>query len=226
MPGARAFAPSLIFLSVVLQNAAGADSRVQEVESYTLGAAEIYSAGSEAEFTYQLMPALVFFNGTRWQKEDIFDAVKTAAEILGQCGIEIQSAELHLLNTPDGFKYFFNPVSRELARIAPFPKPTVYFVKDTLQAERFDAEAIGKSNSRTRPELRDTVWIAFGAKDLGISLAHELAHVLMDSGEHLGEPENLMRDETTPQNTRLNSTQCERMRNQGSENGLLTPIAR
>ena len=65
----------------------------------------------------------------------------------------------------------------------------------------FDAEAIGRGNSGSRPELRDTVWIALGSRDLGIVLAHELAHVLMDSGEHSDEPGNLMRDETAPENT-------------------------
>jgi hypothetical protein len=217
-------AGSLLF--ALLQGGAGADSPVQEVESYSLGAAEIYSPGATAALTHQLSPALVFFTATSWRKESIFDAVKTAAGILGQCGIEIQSAELHLLAVPEKFQYYYVPVSRELARIAPFPKPTVYFVKDTLQTVGYDAEAIGKSNSRTRPELRDTVWIAYGARDLGVSLAHELAHLLMDSGEHVNEPENLMREESSPRSIKLDSAQCERMRDTGSENGLLKPVAR
>lgn len=215
-----------ILLYALLQGAVWADSPVQEVESYSLGAAETYPAGANAMLTHQFSPALVFFTATGWRKESIFNAVKTAAGILGQCGIEIQSAELHLLDAPDKFKYYYVPVSRELARIAPFPKPTVYFVKDTLQAVGYDAEAIGKSNSSTRPELRDTVWIAYGARDLGVSLAHELAHLLMDSGEHVNDPENLMREESTPWSTKLNSAQCERMRDAGSENGLLKSVAR
>ena len=211
---------------VLLHGTSGACRSVQEAGSYPLGAAEIYSSGSSATPTHQLVPALVFFTGTGWRKENIVDAVKTAAEILGQCGIEIPSARLHLLDAPDKFKYYYVPISRELARIAPFPKPTVYFVKETLQAVGYDAEAIGKSNSGTRPELRDTIWIAFGARDLGFSLAHELAHVLMDSGEHIDEPDNLMNKESSPHSRKLSAGQCQRMRARGSENGLLRPVAR
>ena len=55
------------------------------------------------------------------------------------------------------------------------------------------------------------------------ALAHELAHVLMDSGEHTDEPGNLMRDETTPANTLLSVAQCARLRKNGVANGLLAP---
>jgi hypothetical protein len=53
-------------------------------------------------------------------------------------------------------------------------------------------------------------------------LAHELAHVLMDSGAHSEEPGNLMRDETMPGNTRLSSAQCAKLRETGTASGLLT----
>lgn len=217
-------AQAVILLLALLHGTAGAHGPVREVKSYSLVTAEIYSTRDNAKPAYQFSPALVFFTATGWRKDEIFNAVKTAAEILGQCGIEIPSARLHLLDAPDKFKYYYVPVSRELARIAPFPKPTVYFVKDTLQAERFDAEAIGKSNSSTRPELRDTIWIALGARDLGFSLAHEFVHVLMDSGEHIDEPDNLMNEESSPHSRKLSAGQCQRMRTRGSENGLLRPV--
>ncbi len=89
-----------------------------------------------------------------------------------------------------------------------------------------EAEAIGRGNSRSRPELADTVWIVHDARDPGVALAHELAHVLLDSGEHSDEPGNLMRDETTPQNTRLSAVQCERLRASGAAHGLLAPASR
>ena len=62
-----------------------------------------------------------------------------------------------------------------------------------------------------------------GARDLDVVLAHELAHVLMDSGEHSQEPGNLMREETTPGNTRLSGVQCTRLRDTATANGLLAP---
>jgi hypothetical protein len=99
----------------------------------------------------------------------------------------------------------------------------VFFVDATRQQPAFDAEAIGRGNSRTRPELADTVWIVRDARDPGVALAHELAHVLMDSGEHSDEPGNLMREETAPASTRLTDAQCARLRETGRANGLLRP---
>jgi len=225
VPGFRIVAFCVI-LSLAPLSGAAADYRVQEVKHYSLSASEIYSPDDELTPTYEFKLTMVYFTATAWRKETIFAAVKIAARILGQCGVKIQSAELHLLDAPTEFKYYFTPVSRELARIAPYPKPTLYFVKDSLQVERFDAEAIGKSNSLNRPELRDTIWVTFGAKDLGVSLAHELAHLLMNSGEHVDEPDNLMREETTPRNIKLVATQCNKIRDEGSGNGLLKPVGR
>ena len=88
----------------------------------------------------------------------------------------------------------------------------------------FDAEAIGRGNSRSRPELADTVWVARGARDLGIVVAHELAHVLMDSGEHDNTADNLMAESTTPQNTQLTAVQCQRLTASGRRNGLLRGV--
>ena len=94
-------------------------------------------------------------------------------------------------------------------------------MRDTRSRPAFDAEAIGRGNSRTRPELADTVWMTVATRDAGTALAHELAHVLMDTGEHSDEPGNLMRDETTAGNTVLSETQCARLGETGSGNGLL-----
>jgi len=97
-------------------------------------------------------------------------------------------------------------------------------VRDTRSRPAFDAEAIGRGNSRTRPELADTVWITATTRDPGVALAHELAHVLMDSGEHSEEPGNLMRDETSAKNTALTAAQCVRLRDTASANGLLKGV--
>ncbi|HSS46923.1 MAG TPA: hypothetical protein VLL03_05875 [Burkholderiales bacterium] len=68
--------------------------------------------------------------------------------------------------------------------------------------------------------------MAYGARDLGVSLAHELAHVLMDSGEHVNEPDSLMNKESSPHSLKLSPAQCERIRVSGSGNGLLQPVTR
>jgi len=116
---------------------------------------------------------------------------------------------------------FSTPAARELARAYPVPRPAVYLVRDTKSRPAFDAEAIGRGNSGTRPEIADTVWMTAASRDPGVALAHELAHVLMDSGEHSDEEGNLMRDETSRRNRRLSAAQCARLRDTGKANGLL-----
>ena len=156
-----------------------------------------------------------------WNDAEITTAVSTAAGILAQCGVRITGAELLRIRVPASHRDFHTPRSRELARALPLRKPAVYFAAGTRQIPAFDAEAIGRGNSRTRPELADTVWIISGVRDPGIALAHELAHVLMDSGEHDNSPGNLMAEETAPGNTRLTPAQCARITATGSRNGLL-----
>lgn len=158
-----------------------------------------------------------------WSDPEIIAAVHQAAHLLAQCGIRITRAELLRVSVAEPYRYFSTPRSRELARALQLDKPAVYFSAGTRQLPAFDAEAIGRGNSRSRPELADTVWIARGARDLGIVLAHELAHVLMDSGAHDNTPGNLMAESTTQGNTRLSEEQCTRIRVTGARNGLLHP---
>jgi len=162
-------------------------------------------------------------NIDRWNDAELIKALRSAAKILAQCEIRITAAELLRISVPQTHRHFDTPRSRELANALALPKPTLYFTAGTRQLPAFDAEAIGRGNSRSRPELSDTVWIARGARDLGLVIAHELAHVLMDSGAHDNTPGNLMAEQTSPQNTRLTAAQCTQMRNTGTRNGLLRP---
>ena len=186
--------------------------------------AETPDKATAAPAAHELRLTLAFLDGSGWTPETILAAVQESAGILGQCGVRMKNAELVRIGAPDRFRDFHTPTSRELARAVPLAKPALYFVAGTRQRPAFDAEAIGRGNSRTRPELADTVWVTRGARDLGIVLAHELAHVLMDSGAHSDEPGNLMREDTAPENTRLSDRQCARLRETGSINGLLAPL--
>ena len=164
---------------------------------------------------------LAQLEGTGWEQEDIVAAVRDGARILEQCGVALERAELVRIAAPTRYLDLHTPSSRELARTVPLAKPAIYFVAGTRQRPAFDAEAIGFSNSRSRPELLDTVWITRGSRDLPIVLAHELAHVLMDSGEHSILRHNLMNAETAPENTLLSGEQCVRLRQTAFRNGLL-----
>lgn len=177
----------------------------------------------QAQAPLILRLTLVHFAGGSWQAHEIEAAAAQASRILGQCAIVSGGTTLVRADVEARFRIFHTPTSRELARRLRPGTPAIYFVDGTRQNPAFDAEAIGRGNSRSRPELRDTVWVVRGARDLDVVLAHELAHVLMDSGEHSQEPENLMREETAPGNTRLSAAQCARLRDTGSANRLLSP---
>jgi len=193
--------------------AATADFRIEERSVFRLPSTAV-AAG-------QHTLTLTLANIGGWNNSEIEAAVTTAAAILAQCGVRITGAELLRIRVPGSHRDFHTPRSRELAGALDLAKPTVYFAAGTRQQPAFDAEAIGRGNSRTRPELADTVWIVRGARDAGIVVAHELAHVLMDSGGHDNSPGNLMAEDTTPDNTRLTAAQCARITTTGRRNGLL-----
>jgi hypothetical protein len=172
--------------------------------------------------THRLQLDLVAFADTTWKPEAILVAVREAGAILAQCGIRLERAELYRFDGGDpGYRYLSTPASRALVRRVRPAKPAVFFVRDSRHVPVFDAEAFGSGNTATRPELAYSVWVTAYIRDLPIALAHELAHVLMDSGGHSIEPGNLMRDETAPGNTSLTPAQCARMTATGERNGLL-----
>lgn len=177
------------------------------------------SAPADASHLLQLN--VYTFTGTRWRAEEALKATAAAGRLLEQCGVAVTAVELRVLEAPAEFRIFYTPVSRELMREVAAPRPALFFVDDTRNRPAFDAETIGRANARSRPELADTIWVAHGARDLPVALAHELVHLLSDSGEHSDEPGNLMREETSPQNARLTPAQCERLRQRGEANGLL-----
>ena len=174
--------------------------------------------------THGLRLALIALRGTSWIAETILAAARDIGPMLARCGVRVVEAKLQLFDAPARFRYYRTPVAREFARLVPASRPAIYFVEDTLNRPAFDAEAIGLGNSATRPELANTIWVAAGTRDLPVVLAHELVHVLMDSGVHDDEPGNLMRAETEPGNTRLTDAQCARMRETAQRNGLLAPL--
>ena len=110
----------------------------------------------------QLRLTLAVLEDTGWEEARVLGAVREAGTILAQCGIALHSAELVRIRAPAQFHDFLTPVSRRLADAVKLGRPTVWFVRDTRQRPAFDAEAIGRGNSRSRPEIADTVWITRG----------------------------------------------------------------
>jgi|LNFM01.1.fsa_nt_gb hypothetical protein len=175
-----------------------------------------------AESRHLLELRVVLLDGS-WNRGEITNALGEASRILGHCGIHNTRIDLLRVTAPQAQRHFDPPHSRQLARALDLPRPTLFFTAGTRQIPAYDAVAYGRSNSRRSPELESTVWIAPGARDLGIVIAHELVHVLMDSGEHVTTPGNLMAEETAPGNTGLTAAQCGRITTTGTRHGLLRP---
>ena len=212
----------ILFYALAVCPARAQDSAsIKIVARETLPAEQIYLGDPPHKTTRELALTLVYFSGGDWPHETILGVVRGAGMLLAQCAILVPRIEFVRTDAPKRYHYFGTAVSRELARILNLAKPTVYFVTDTRQQPAFDAEAIGRGNSKSRPELADTVWVTRTTRDPGIALAHELIHVLTNSGEHVDIPGNLMRDETTPENIDLTITQCAQIRDIGTQNGLL-----
>lgn len=199
----------------------GLSTEAADVSTIETRAIALHEAGVPPGATGGLRLSLFVFQGTRWSQDEIEPAVVRSARLLGQCGVALEHAALHVLETPQRFHVYSTPVARELLRKLSVTKPAVFFVQDTANSPAYEAEAIGRGNASSRPELADTVWIAYGARDLAQVLAHELVHVVSDSGEHSDEPDNLMAADTSAASTRLSPVQCERLRSRGSANGLL-----
>lgn len=220
--------PARTLLLAVLSGLAQAQpaAEIKVMERQTLNAGDLRAHYEPpAASTHELKLTLVYFSWGSWQRDEILKATGAMAGLLGQCSVRLAQVELVRVDAPQQYHYFHTPVSRQLARVLQPGKPTVYFVADTRQQPAFDAEAVGRGNSRTRPELADSVWVTRVTPELGIALAHELVHVLMDSGEHVAEKDNLMREDTAPGNTRLSAAQCARLRDVGARNGLLRTIS-
>ena len=173
--------------------------------------------------SHTLSLSLHTFAGSRWSQEEILAAGVDATGLLAQCGVFLARVELCAIEAPRRFYFYSTAVSRELLRRMPVSKPAVFFVEEAHNRPAYDAEAIGRGNAAGRPELADTVWVAHGARDLPLVLAHELVHVLSDSGEHSKAAGNLMRADTSTSATRLTEAQCERLRIRATANGLLRP---
>ena len=207
---------------IILLCAASAASGEQAIRIVETRELPVGQAGAGA--SHKLRLSVHVFLGGRWSQEELAAAVRGSAALLRQCGVELSRVELRVVQAPRRFHVYFTPVSRELLARLPVEKPALFFVDDTRNDPAFDAEAIGRANAAARPELADTVWIAHGARDLAQVLAHELVHLLSDSGAHSEAPGNLMHAETSPRNTRLGAEQCERLRARGKANGLLSEV--
>ena len=216
-----AWASTAVFAATPTAAPPSPDAPLPIVRTWVLSSDDLSGTRASAP-THHLRVEMAMISGTRWTPDEILAATRGAAAILAQCSIQVDAVQLREFDGPRRYRYLRTPDSRELARRAGLGRPAVFFVDDTLQRPAFDAEAVGRANAASRPEMENTVWITAGIRDLPVALAHELVHVLTDSGAHSDAPDNLMREETAAASTRLDARQCNAMRENGVARGLLT----
>ncbi|MEJ2176611.1 MAG: S8/S53 family peptidase [Gammaproteobacteria bacterium] len=149
----------------------------------------------------------------RWQLQQVEAAVEAANKILSQCDIAISKLNLYRIDGPAYLQDLevgsahtvlksFRALQTDEHNIA------LLLGRNSRMRTEFEAQAFGESNTTTRPWLRNTVWIMHGARDLPVTFAHELFHVLSDSGTHAPSARNLMSAQTSEQGTALTAAQC------------------
>ncbi len=158
-----------------------------------------------------------------WTIAQIETAVQEAFRILAQCDLGPGQVNGFDIKGEDYLRDLATGSARSLLQAVDARQPTIVFARDTLMQEAYLGEAFGLGNTRQRPWLSNSVWLMRGVDDAGIALAHELFHVLANSGAHVeGEP-NLMQAYTRPDSTALTAQQCQQAQVAGVANGLLTP---
>lgn len=170
------------------------------------------------------IPADVLVLAEAWTEDAVTSVLDEAQAILSQCQIVLTDVAVRLVRAPEYLRHLETGASKTLMdamRISgPNRRTTIVFASDTRMNQRFDAEAFGKGNTRSRPWLTDSVWLTEALQDRAIALAHELFHVFANSGRHSEIAGNLMLGRTTGNNRNLTANQCESMRSNVLDAGL------
>ncbi len=157
----------------------------------------------------------------RWAHQRIEQAVQMAYDILAQCTISPGDVSIYSIVGDDYLRDLSTGSARTLLEATSTTDTTLVFARDTRMQEAFSGEAFGLGNTRNRPWLTNSVWLMPDIEDAGIALAHELFHVIANSGEHIEESGNLMQSRTQAESLKLSPEQCERARVTGVGNRLL-----
>ena len=179
---------------------------------------------TDAGATITAVPVDVLVLDDKWSAGRIDQAIHTAASILAQCGLLLTDVRIRHIDAPEYLRDLSTGVARTLmnaVRVAgPNRRLTIVLARDTKMQMPFDGEAFGRGNTRSRPWLQDSVWLTLPIEDTGLALAHEMFHVLANSGEHVDQPDNLMQSRTQGDNSALEPQQCAVVREQAIRNDL------
>ncbi|MBT8437972.1 MAG: S8/S53 family peptidase, partial [Gammaproteobacteria bacterium] len=167
------------------------------------------------------LPLDILVLDSRWSHQRVEQAVQQAYEILAQCSIIAGEVSIQAIEAADYLRDLSTGSAHTLLEAAGANNTTVVFARDTRMQAAFDGEAFGLGNTRMRPWLASSVWLMLGVDDPGVALAHELYHVIANSGEHVVGVANLMQGRTRPESHRLTPDQCRLAQANGVANRLL-----
>jgi len=167
------------------------------------------------------LPLEVLVLDAGWSQARITGLLQAAYVILAQCGIGAGGLSLYFVEAPDYLHDLSTGTAKTLLEAVGGNGLTVVLARDTRMQAEFTGEAFGIGNTSTRPWLTNSVWLMLDVDDPGIALAHELYHVLANSGDHIDGVANLMQSRTHPDSTELTAEQCQSARGNGVGSGLL-----
>jgi len=158
----------------------------------------------------------------RWSIGRVRDALRAAYRILAQCGLGAGEVTGFTVQAEDYLLDLETGSARTLLEATVPRRPVIVFARDTRMRDAYLGEAFGLANTERRPWLANSLWLMLDVDDAGIALAHELYHVLANSGAHVTDRPNLMQPDTRPESTELTPEQCSQARARGLANGLLS----
>jgi len=157
----------------------------------------------------------------RWSPPRIARILQSSFDILAQCGIASGGLSVNAVEAADYLRDLTTGSARTLLQAVGGDGLTLVLARDTRMLEAYTGEAFGIGNTGMRPWLANSVWLMLDVDDPGIALAHEIYHVLANSGDHVEGVANLMQARTHPDSTELVAEQCQLARSNGVTNGLL-----
>lgn len=167
------------------------------------------------------LPLDILVLDQRWTPQRIEQVLQTAYDLLEQCGIGADELSIHTFDGDDYLRDLSTGGARTLLEATATTELRVVFARDTRMLEPFTGEAFGRDNTHRRPWLTNSVWLMLDVEDAGSALAHELYHVIANSGEHVEGSGNLMQSSTDAGSRWLTAKQCQRAQTHGLANRLL-----
>lgn len=183
--------------------------------------------------TAVVMPLQLIRLNAGWSDDDLRESIAKANTIYEQCGISLTVDSVISLQGDDYLQDLSSgnalTLSRALNKLAGGNSGAVrvFFARDTNMLQPYDANAFGMGNTRNRPWMTNSLWLTQALRtdeydDTHLALAHELFHIVVNSGEHTKEPGNLMQVRTDANNVQLTPAQCATAVETGLANQLLT----